>query len=947
MLTVFMRYCVAFAALLLIATPVHAQRDSSAPLPADPKVVRGVLPNGLHYLIRRNAEPKKRAELRLVVNAGSILETDAQRGVAHVVEHMAFNGTRRFPKNDLVNFLERIGMRFGADLNAYTSFDETVYMLKVPTDTLALLQSGLDILEDWAHDITFDSTELRKERGVVIEEWRSGRNAVARVQDKQFPVVLHGSMYGERLPIGTRENLEHFPDSLARQFYRSWYRPDLMTVVAVGDFDVPTVEAAIRTRFSKIPRATQPQPRTYAKVPNHDEPLVSIETDKEYPNASVSLLWLTPADTMRTVADLRRKLAEQLYDQMVSGRLAEQSERANAPFAGAGAGHTSYVRTESAYELVAAVKGNDFVPAAQALLMESQRIAQFGFTATELARARANYLRALEQAYAERLKTSSEAYAGLYVGAVLSSSPIMGIEQYQPLVKRLLPTITLAELDTLGRTTLTDRNRVVLIAAPQRPDVTVPTAGDILAVFKSAQKATLSAYVDSVSDAPLVSRPPIPGRIVSERTLPGTGILQWRLSNGAKVLLKPTTFKADEVLFEAQSPGGASIAPDSSAAMAELSGFVVASTGVGAFNQMALEKKLTGKSVNVGAYISEESTMLDGRASARDLETLFQLAWLRMTQPRTDSSELAAVRSQVRSSMANSRNTPEAVLSDTILLTMVQHHPRVHIFTPELLDSVDARRALAFYRDRFADASGFTFFVVGSFRPDSIRPLVERYLASLPSLNRHEHVIDHGIRTPPGVVERTVHRGAEPKAETQLRFTGACTYSYENRVVLGALRDLLDIRLREVVREDKSGTYGVKVETTCDSIPYPKYEVDITFGSAPDRAEELTAAVFAVIESLKAGAISDSNLVKIKEMSIRAHEVALRQNGSWIEAMRDADEDGRDQRDFLRTPELIGRLTREQLRDAARFYLNRDRYAHFTLLPADKVAGPIAAPAAP
>jgi zinc protease len=940
---VFMRHCVSFAALLLIATPAHAQSDSSAPLPTDPKVVRGVLPNGLHYLIRRNAEPKKRAELRLVVNAGSILETDAQRGVAHFVEHMAFNGTRRFPKNDLVNFLERTGMRFGADLNAYTSFDETVYMLKVPTDTLALLKSGLDILEDWAHDITFDSTELRKERGVVIEEWRSGRSASARMQDKQFPVVLHGSAYAERLPIGTRENLEHFPDSLARQFYRSWYRPDLMTVVAVGDFDVRTMEHAIRTRFSRIPKAIQPQLRTYAKVPSHDEPLVSIETDKEYPNATVALLWLTPADTARTVADFRRRLVKQLYDQMMSGRLAELTQRGNAPFADAGAFRTPYVRTESTYELVAAVKGNDFVPAAQALLTESRRVAQFGFTDTELARVRANYLRALEQAYAERLKTSSEVYAGQYVGALLTGAPIMGIELYQPLAKRLLPAITLAEVDAVSRSTLTDENRVVLIAAPQRPDVIVPTASALLAVFKSAQEATLSAYVDSVSDAPLVSQAPVPGRIVSERTLPSTGILEWRLSNGAKVLLKPTTFKGDEVLFEARSPGGASLAPDSNAATADLSGFIVSSMGVGSFNPMTLEKKLTGKSVNVGAYIGGESSVLDGQASARDLETLFQLAWLRMTQPRIDSSEFAAMKSQVRSSMLNSRNTPEAVLGDTVLMTMTQHHPRVYITTPELFESIDLHRALAFYRDRFADASGFSFFLVGSFHPDSVRPLVERYLASLPSLNRHEHVIDRGIRTPPGVVERVVRRGVEPKATTQLRFTGACAYSYENRVVLGALRDLLEIRLREVVREDKSGTYGVTVEATCDSIPYKKYEIDIAFESAPERTDELTAAVFAVIDSIKAGAVSDSNLVKIKEMAIRAHEVALRQNGSWIEAMRDADEDGRDQRDFLRTPALVGQLTREQLRDAARLYLNQGRYARFTLMPGDRVENPPAA----
>ncbi len=922
------------AALAVLALPASAQSPNLADrLPTDTLVVRGRLPNGVQYLIRRNALPEKRAELRLAINAGSILEDDAQRGLAHFVEHMAFNGTRRFPKADIVNFLERVGMRFGADLNAYTSFDETVYMLQIPTDTARLVATALDIMEDWARDITFDAKELQKERGVVIEEWRSGLSAETRVQNKQFPVMLKGSKYATRLPIGTRENLERFPAELARKFYRDWYRPELMTVIAVGDFDVKEMESAIRDRFAKIPVAKSPRPRTYAAVPSHKETLVSIETDREYPSSTVALLWLKPRDSTRTVGDMRRQFIESLYDGMVNARFGELAQRPDAAFAYASSGRGEFVRTRDSYQLEAAVKESGFERAADALLAEAERIARFGFTQTELDRLRTNYLRSLDQSYTERAKTNSSAFADQYVNSALAGAPIVGIENRLRLAQALLPTITVAEVNALARTSFSDADRVVLVAAPRTPEVKVPTAKAMLAVFDRAKTSTLVAYVDSASDAPLVPQPPTPGRVTGERTLTGTDILEWKLSNGARVLLKPTDFKADEVQFAAQSAGGASLVADVDVVNADLSSVVMSVSGVGTFNQVALGKKLTGKRVGLGATLGETSQTLRGSASARDIETLFQLAWLRMTQPRVDSSAFLAFKNQMKAVMANQRNTPDAVFGDTISVTMAQHHPRLHLIAPELLDSVDINRSLAIYRERFADASGFTFFLVGSFHPDSVRPLVERYLASLPALNRNEKARDVGIRPPTGVVERTVRRGVEAKAQTQLIFTGTCEYGYENRVVMGALRDLLDIRLREALREDKGGTYGVNVGASCRSIPTQRYEVTVSFGSAPERTDELVKEVFAVIDSLKAGLVSDSNLVKIKEMPIRAHETSLKQNGAWIAAMADADEDGRDQRDFLRLPELVNAVTKDKLRDAARLYLRRDQYARFTLLP--------------
>lgn len=935
-----MKRLLTILALAAAASSAGAQGLDS-PLPRDQHVVRGVLPNGMHYIIRRNKRPEKRAELRLVVNAGSILETDAQRGVAHFVEHMMFDGTRRFPKQDIVNYLERVGMRFGADLNAYTSFDETVYMLQVPTDTARLLNTALDIVQDWASGATtFDPSEMKKERDVVIEEWRTGRDASTRVQNLQFPVMLQGSKYAERVPIGTLENLRTFPESLAVKFYHDWYRPDLMTVIAVGDFDAEQMEAAIKQRFGAIPMPASPPERTYAGVPDHDQTLVSIETDKEYPQSSVALLWLKPRDSVRTVGDFRRTLVSQFYDAMLGARFAEIAQRPDAPFAFASGGRGAFVRTKDAYQLYAGVKESGFVRAADALLDEAERVRRFGFTQTELDRQRSNLLRSMQQQFAERDKTNSSNYADEYVSSTIWGTPIVGIEQEEPLAAQLAPTISVAEVNALALTSFGNKDRVVLVAAPAKPDVHMPTAAEMLGVYDVAANTKLTAYVDSTSSDALVPNPPAPGKIVAQDTLPETGIIEWHLSNGAKVLLKPTDFKADEVLLAGRSPGGESLVPDSDVVNADLSSVVMSRSGVGTFGAIALGKKLAGKKVNVAAGIDATGEGVRGTASAQDLETMFQLAWLRMAAPRVDTSAYLAFKEQMRAVLANQKNDPESVFGDTVEATMAQHNPRVHLLSSALLDSVNLGRAYAIYRDRFSDASGFTFFIVGNVSPDTVRPLVERYLASLPARDRHEKVKDTGIRPPPGIVVKTVHKGVEPKAETSLIFSGPCTYSLQSRYALEALSELLNIRLREVLREDKGGTYDANAGGSCSNIPYDHYSFSVDFGSSPARVDELVAAVFKVFDEIKAGTVSDSNLTKIREIQLREHETALKQNAAWLNAMADADEDHRDQRDFLHYPDLVKGLTRDMLRDAARLYLRPEQYARFTLLPETTTAAP-------
>lgn len=909
--------------------------DPSASIPFDSTVLRGRLPNGLRYYIRQNAKPEKRLDLRLAVKAGSVLEDNDQRGLAHFVEHMAFNGTRRFPKQAIVDFLEQSGMRFGGDLNAYTSFDETVYNLTIPTDSAHLVTRAFDVLRDWAGAITFDSTEFEKERGVVTEEWRSGRGANQRVGMKHYPLQFFGSPYAERLPIGTQESLAKASRAALMRYYRDWYRPDLMAVVAVGDIDPKQVQAMIVERFSSLKGPAKPRPRTYALVPDHDTTFVSIVADKEFQGAQISVMWKLPKDSVRTIGDYRRVLVANLYAGLMGDRLGELSRQPNAPFQFAGVGRGGFVPTRDAMNAFAIVKGNAFTASLEAILQEMERVTRFGFTATELERARVNVRRSLERQVTEIDKAQSGGFAQQYVASFLSDGPSPSVKTVQTIATQVLASISVDEVNRAARDWTPPRSRVVMVSASERADVTLPTRGELLAAFDKVKRAPLVAFVDSTSDKPLVPTVPTAGRVVSSRALPESGITEWTLSNGIRVLLKPTDFRNDEIRFTARRPGGSSTFSESEQLDAVF--MSLATAGAGTFSPITLQKALTGKVANVSVSVGETGESASGTASPKDIETMFQLLWLRMTQPRFDSLNFAVTKQAVASNLRNRANSPDAVFGDTISRVMTNYDKRVRLISAELLDSANIGHAFQLLKRRTEDASGFTFYFVGNFTLDSIKPSVERWIASLPADGRKSNWVDNGVRPPKGITERTVRKGTEQKAQTMLQFYGDFSYSWENRFALNALRELLDIRLREAIREEKGGTYGVGVNATGNSIPYSRYSVVINFGSAPDRVEELTARMWSVLDSVATYGASASDIAKIKEIFLRAHETNLKQNGAWLNWMRDHDEDGRDQRATLQYPALINSLTNEQLKAAARLYINKKQYARFTLLPQSPV----------
>ena len=907
----------------------------STPLVADPKVRIGTLSNGLRYYIRQNAKPEKRAELRLVVNAGSVLEKENQLGYAHFIEHMAFNGTTRFAKNQLVSYLQSIGVQFGADLNAYTGFDETVYILPVPTDTAAIVTRAFDILEDWAHGQTFDSTEVVSERGVVLEEWRGRKGAGDRMLRRILPVVLKDSRYATRLPIGTERSIGVATPSVLRSFYDSWYRPDLMAVVAVGDFSPDSIESQIRSHFAGLTAKPNPEPRPIVQVPGNRAPLVVIASDKEATNTTVQVSFKAAPERTLTVGDYRRRLIENLYSSMLNARLAEIVQRPDAPFLGAIASKQQFfVRSVSGFTLGAAVKDGGVERGLDALLTETRRVDQYGFLPAELDRAKLNLLRAYDGAYTERAKTNSGAYAQDYVINYLVGDVVPGIEAEYQLARQMIPAIGLAEVNTSASKWITDENRVVVVSAPQKADVVLPGEQQLLAVFDRAAKAPLTAYVETVSGDALLAKAPAPGKVTAERVLPGTDVIEWTLSNGARVLLKPTDFKADEVLFSAYANGGTSLASNQEFMSATLSTQLAALGGVGSLNRLDLTKKLSGKSVRVLPTMSETTQGLAGGGSPKDLETLLQLAYLQFTAPRLDTLAYQTFRNQIGPFLQNRSSDPNSVFGDTVAVTLSQHDFRSRPITTATVNEVNLDRAFAFYRDRFADASNFTFVFVGTFEPAAVKPLVERYLASLPSTGRKESFKNVTNGPPKGVVDVTVRKGSENKASSLLVFTGVTKYTPESRLAIRALTDYLQIKLIETLREQLGGTYSPGVGSRIGRTPREEYAVQVQFSSSPENVAKLTPAVFALIDTLQRNGPSAADVEKVRAQMVRQRETEVKQNSYWLSniiARVQANEDiaglGTDYDRMIRA------LSPATIQDAAKRFLDVRNYARFVLLP--------------
>jgi zinc protease len=928
------------------------------PIGLDPAVRTGTLDNGLTYFVRRNTEPLNRAELRLVVNAGSVLEDDDQRGLAHLLEHMAFNGTERFPELELVNYLERIGMRFGPDLNAYTSFDETVYMLQVPTDDAELLDTGLTVLREWAGSITLREEDIDAERGVVLEEWRVGQGAGARIRDQQFPVLLADSRYAERLPIGTPEVIQNAPAERVRDFYRDWYRPELMAIVAIGDFDPAEMQATIRERFSDLRNPAGAPERPEFAVPPHDDTRIAIATDPEQQMTVIQVLRKLPRPHRETVYDMREQIVDRLYDQMMNARLREITQSAGAPFLGASAFTGGLVRPIQPAGMFAMAQEDGVPRALEALLVEARRVRLHGFTEGELTRAGAEVLRGYERAYEQRDQRPSRAFAGDMVSMYLQGGAAPAIERERELVEILLPTITLAELDERAEVIAGEDSRVILVGMPEKEGIVPPNEGELRAILQQVQAMAIEPYEDAVVGEALLTELPRAGAIAVESVYAEHGITEWMLDNGVRVVVKPTDFRNDEISVSAFRAGGTSLAEEEAYLNASQASAIAQSGGVGSFSATELERFLAGQTVRISPFVATDREGITGSFSPASLETALQLIHLYFTEPRRDDDAFEAYVSRMRAFVQNRSANPVMAFSDTLTAVLTQNHPRSQPLTLENLDGIDLDEALTFFRSRFADASGFTFVFVGAVSPESLAPLAKQYLATLPVVPGSTHESrDLGIRPPPGVVERTVYRGLEPQARVAIVFSSELAHdaasldpseneagylaetaaSRWERFRLGRLSDALGIRLREELREDRGGVYGVGVNVN----PNRQTGINtfsITFSTDPERVDELVDAVFAEIEQFQRQGPDRDILDRVIERGRRSEETDLRTNQFWSRVPFSACLYDEDPGSYLSQEDLRQRITPADIRRTATEHLRKDRYVRVVLLP-EEMAG--------
>ena len=902
-------------------------------VPVDPRITIGTLPNGLRYYIRRNQAPRNRAELRLVVKAGSVLEDDNQRGLAHMVEHMAFNGSKNFPGQRIVAFMQAIGMRFGAHVNAHTGFDETVFQLQIPTDNPTVIDRSFLVMEDWAQNVTFDPDEIDKERGVVLEEWRLGLGAESRMRDAQLPVLLKGSRYAERMPIGTPEILRTFSPDALKKFYTDWYRPDLMAVIAVGDFDPGAIEALIKVHFGPIPAKLDPRRKPVFDVPGHPGTLYVVSTD---PEASVTLVNVTSTTKERdqtTVGAYRQSLVERLFSGMLSDRFDELAHSPEPPFLAAETGRELFIGPSEATTLTALVPDNGIERGLTGMFAETERVRRFGFTAGELERQKANMKLFLERASIEEATWESGRLADEYGRNFLKDEPIPGIGYEYALHQRFVPEITLTEVNALAADWMPDRDRVVSVMAPRKPGVTMPTEARLAAAIDAGSKTALKAYVDTASNEPLLTPLPGPGKVVRTTSRAELGITEWELSNGARVVLRPTTFKQDEILFRAVSQGGTSLASDADFIPAETAAAVVSRSGLGRLTETALDRALAGKNAVVEPQISDTDEGVRGGSSGRDLETMFQLIYLTFTQPRADAEAFKTLVSQWSATLANRQATPDAVFDDAVQEALTQGHPRARPLSPAQLPQMKLETSLAFYKSRFADASDFTFVFVGTIDLDAMKPLVERYIASLPSLRMPERARDVGIQPPAGIVERQVRKGLDPRSQVSVVFSGPFQNNQQNRVLLRAMAETLEGNLQRTLREDLGGTYGVSVSPDFQQSPRPMYRITIAFACDPARLDALVSALFRDVEEFRrrgpsVGQIADQRLALARDL-----ETNSRSNAYLLNQLTYKYEYGEDPGEVFQLPKFYDQITPAAVRDAAQMYLDTSRYVRVTLLP--------------
>lgn len=932
-----MRKSFLFTVLLLyINASGSGQISLSDPLPIDPRVQVGKLSNGLTYYIKKNTRPEKKVELRLAVNTGSILEDDDQRGLAHFTEHMAFNGSKNFQKNDLVSFLQSIGVKFGADLNAYTGFDETVYILPIPTEKKENVEKGFQILEDWASNVTFDEAEIDKERGVVLEELRLGKGADDRMSKIYFPKLFEGSKYGDRLPIGTEDVLKNFTYETIKRFYKDWYRPDLMAVMVVGDIEIAEAEQLIRKHFEHLKNPSTARPRPASEVLPRKKSEGIVATDKEATNHYVQIYYTTKkARIEATVGDYRLYMIERLFTSMLSQRLQELTQKPNPPFLYGASSLGEFVRGYEAYSSFAVLGKDGVEPAISAIIQENERARKFGFTAAELDRMKKVLMKNIERAYNERDKTESSAIVREYIQNFLEHEPIPGIENEYSYYKQFLDGISLEEVNQYATETIPPdtENKLVVLTGPDKAEFKIPSNEELLAITNNAATGEVTAYEETAVATSLMERIPAPGKITAEKNIAALGVTELTLNNGIKVLLKPTDFKNDQVIMTGSRFGGQYLFKPEDRLHAEYASAVVSTMGIAEFTPISLRKVMAGQNASVTPRLGTISESLNGQCSASDLEAMFQLTHLYFTQPRYDEELFKSFVTKQQAMYQNMSADPQYTFQDSVMTILYRDHPWApRVPKPENFAKIDAQRALSIYKERFGDVNGFTFVIVGKFTVDSIKPLLATYLGSLKSTTKKSSAKDVGLRAAKGV-KKEVLKGTEPKSFIRMFWNGEATYTTDEQLKIQALTEVLNIKLIEKLREDLAGIYGGGMFGALNKYPYGHFSLGASLPCGPENVDKLIQATLEEIEKMKTDGPAVEDLNKVKETWRQQHEVNLKENNYWARQLLQSTELGIDLQNVLTYEKRINQLTPLDVKEAANKYLDMKNYTQIVLNP--------------
>ena len=914
------------AAVFALSATMLAQQ--AMPVPFDQNVRRGKLENGLTYYIRHNEKPAQRANFYIAQKVGSILEEDDQQGLAHFLEHMAFNGTQNFPGKALLNYMEHNGVKFGENVNAWTSIEQTVYMLtNVPTTNMNLVDSCILILHDWSSFISLESEEIDKERGVILEEMRQGQGAQMRIYQKMLPEIYPNSPYGHRLPIGTEEVVSGFKHDALRAYYHKWYRPDLQGIIIIGDIDVNEVEKHLKSIFEDIPAPVDPAERTRFQVADNEEPIVSICTDPEETNYEVSVFYkqdIVPFEERDDIQYWLKGYIDNLVATMYNNRMQELTQKANPPFIfGYGYYGTFFVSdTKDAWTTMAYAKDKDGIDEAlNAMVAENKRMQQYGFTASEFERAKADLMKRIENQYDERDKQETSKYLYPILNHFLTNEPLMGIENEYMLLGQILPNLPVEAINQYVPELIRKDNIVITLTAPEKEGEVLPTKAELLAMFQKANEVEVEPYKETVSNEPLIATMPVKGAIASKKHDDTFDATVLTMKNGVKVIYKPTSFKDDEVLMTAYSFGGYSAMDQSDPFTLQEINTLATLGGVGNFSAIDLPKVLAGKKASVNPNISWFTEGMSGSCSARDLETMLQLTYLYFTSPRSDEEAFQSYITRTKAMVANIESDPNTAFRDNLMLALYDNHPLIKRMKAEDYDKVDYAKSLKLYADRFKDANNFVFTFVGNIDPETFEPMMEQYIGALKTKKNSENWTDKAaIITDKDVNNHYTKAMENPKVTCYMVYNGDMKFDRKNQLAMQALSDVMDIVYTEKIREDEGGTYGVGVNGNLSNRPKETFMFLIGFETNKEMYEKLIGVAKAELQNVADNGPREQDLKKVKEFLVKKHAEDMESNRYWMNCIQTMDRDGYNP--MKNYNDIINGITGDDVANMAKAVLN-------------------------